>query len=312
MPDAALMSTDRQFRELLRRAAGNQAVSLRVFSIPDVERSDASCRHVSEHHEATENLWDAELDGLIVTGTEPRAAALVDEPHWPFLARLIDWAAEHTTSTVWSCLSAHAAVYRLDRIERQRHDAKLSGVFECASVTDHTLMALGSPRWCTPHSRYNGMPEEALVAQGYRILSRAADAGADIFMKHPKSLFVFLQGHPEYDARALLREYRRDVRRYLISDRYEYPDLPIGYFSAGATEALIGFRDQAMRERDTSLLPGFELLMARQIVTDPWRPAATQLFANWLSFLAVDRPAAVGWSPAGARGHEGIAVTADG
>jgi homoserine O-succinyltransferase len=313
MPDAALKSTDRQFRELVLRAAGDRAVSLRVFSIPSVVRSDAGRRHVSEHHEDMAKLWDAELDGLIVTGTEPRAADFIDEPYWPSLTQLIDWAAEHTTSTVWSCLSAHAAVYHLDRIERRPHGAKLSGIFECVPVADHTLTALGTPQWCTPHSRYNGMPEEALVTHGYRILSRAADAGADIFIKHPQSLFIFLQGHPEYDAGALLREYRRDVRRYLTAERNEYPDVPTGYFNAGAADALLEFRDRAIRERHAELLPGFELLMAKQIVSDPWRPAATQLYANWLSLLAEDQPAAVESLSRGLmNGHQEMAVLADG
>jgi homoserine O-succinyltransferase len=312
MPDAALKSTERQFRELLLRAAGDRAASLRVFSIPGVPRSDAGRRHVSEHHEDIEKLWDAGLDGLIVTGTEPRAADLADEPYWPFLVRLIDWAAEHTTSTVWSCLSAHAAAYRLDRIERRPRAAKASGVFECVSVADHPLMALGTTRWCTPHSRYNGIPEAALLAHGYRILSHAADAGADVFIKQPKSLFVFLQGHPEYDAGALLREYRRDVRRYLTEERNEYPNLPTGYFSAEVAEALLEFRDQALRQRHAELLPGFELLMAKQTVSDPWRPAATQLFANWLSLLAEDQPAAIGWPDPRLRGHQEMAVIADG
>jgi homoserine O-succinyltransferase len=312
MPDAALRSTERQFRELLLRAAGTRAVSLRVFSMPGVQRSDAGRRHVSEHHEDMEKLWDAGLDGLIVTGTEPRAADLIHEPYWPFLARLIDWAAEHTTSTVWACLSAHAAVYRLDHIKRRRLGGKLSGVFECVPVFDHALMALRPPRWCTPHSRYNGVPEEALVAHGYQILSCAAEAGPDIFIKRPKSLFVFLQGHPEYDARALLREYQRDVRRYLVAERSEYPDLPIGYFSAEAADALLSFRDRAMRDRGVELLPGFELLMAKQTVSDPWRPVATQLFANWLSLLAEDRPVAVGWPTRGLGGHQEMTVIADG
>ncbi|MGH7094256.1 MAG: homoserine O-acetyltransferase/O-succinyltransferase family protein, partial [Stellaceae bacterium] len=101
MPDAALKSTERQFRELLQSAAGNRPLSLRVFSIPGLARSDAGQRHVDENHEDIAGLWDAALDGLIVTGAEPRAANLDDEPYWPTLARLIEWAADHTVATVW-------------------------------------------------------------------------------------------------------------------------------------------------------------------------------------------------------------------
>lgn len=296
MPDAALKSTERQFRELLASAAGGRAVSLRVFSIPALPRSAAGRQHVQEHHEDIAELWGAGFDGLIVTGTEPRAASLADEPYWPILARLVDWAAEHTVSTVWSCLSAHAAAFHLDRIERRPRAAKLSGVFDCSRVAEHPLVSRGPARWCTPHSRHNDLPEEVLAAHGYQILSRAAGAGADIFTKRTKSLFVFLQGHPEYDAGALLREHRRDVGRYLTGEREDYPDLPTGYFDPATADALLAFRDQAMRQRDAELLPGFQLLMAEQTVTDPWRPAAVRLYASWLALLATAEPAPVGWT----------------
>ena len=49
-------------------------------------------------------------------------------------------------------------------------------------------------------------------------------------MKQRESLFVFFQGHPEYDAVTLLLEYRRDVGRYLRRERDTYPPMPQGYF----------------------------------------------------------------------------------
>src|SRR5579862_9380020 len=134
MPDAALKSTERQFRELLTSAAGDAPVRLRYFSLPDVPRSAAGQAYVAEHHEPIETLWGGTFDGLIVTGNAPRAVRLADEPYWPALAKLVDWADAHTISTVWSCLAAHAAVLRLDGIERRPLAGKLSGVFECFRV----------------------------------------------------------------------------------------------------------------------------------------------------------------------------------
>ena len=150
MPDAALKTTERQFRELIADAAGPQAVRVRVFSLPGLDRSDAARRHVAENHEDIEELWGAELDGLIVTGTEPRAERLADEPYWPALTRLIDWAAEHTISSAWSCLAAHAAVHHLDGLVRRPLAAKLSGVFECGGTVDHPLLGRFPARWRTP------------------------------------------------------------------------------------------------------------------------------------------------------------------
>ena len=296
MPDGALKSTELQFRELLAMAAGGRAVQIRVFSIPELPRSDAGRQHVQEHHEDIAELWSTTFDGLIVTGAEAHTANLADEPCWPTLKRLIDWATERTVSTVWSCLAAHAAAFHLDGIERHRRKVKLSGVFACERVTDHPLVAFGTTRWCTPHSRYNDLPEEVLVDHGYEILSRAAGAGADIFLKRPDSVFVFLQGHPEYDAGALSREYRRDVARYLVGRRDDYPELPSGYFDAATAATLLEFREQATHRRDAELVARLELMLAGRIFANPWRPAALRLFTNWLSLLGDGRPAAVGWA----------------
>src|SRR5271155_1707983 len=72
MPDAALKSTERQFRDLLASATGDTPVRLRIFSLPEVPRSSAGQAHVTAHHEPIENLWAGEIDGLIVTGNAPR------------------------------------------------------------------------------------------------------------------------------------------------------------------------------------------------------------------------------------------------
>jgi hypothetical protein len=43
-----------------------------------------------------------------------------------------------------------------------------------------------------PHSRWNEVPEEALLAWA-RVLTRSEDAGVDASVKQRGSLFVFLQ-----------------------------------------------------------------------------------------------------------------------
>jgi len=298
MPDAALKSTERQFRELIADAAPGRAVAVRTFSFPALPRSERGRQYIRENHEDVAGLWDLDLDGLIVTGAEPRAERLEDEPYWPDLTRLVDWAAEHTNAVLFSCLAGHAAVHYLDGIERRPRPAKLSGVFACGRVADHPIVAGGATRWSTPHSRYNELPEEELVAHGYRILSRSPGAGADIFVKREKSLFVFLQGHPEYDANSLLLEYRRDVGRYLSGERDTYPDMPEEYFDTATTESLLWFRDEGLRRRDAELMPSFQMLLAEQAVSNSWRPAALRLFSNWLTHLDEERSRRPGWARA--------------
>jgi homoserine O-succinyltransferase len=293
MPDAALRTTERQVRDLLSRAAGDMLVSLRIFSLPELPRSEAGRLHVGQFHEPAAALWTSRVDALIVTGTEPKAVTLEEEPYWPTLTRLVDWAEEHTTSTIWSCLAAHGAAHYLDGIERQPLDGKLFGVFECDKASDHPLVDGGPARWCVPHSRYNELPEPALVSAGYRVLTRSPEVGADMFVKERKSLFLFLQGHPEYDATALFGEYRRDIRRFLAGDSDCYPNLPQGYFNRETAEAMMAFRERALRQRDIALLPSFPATAGRHLAA-PWRPVATHLYSNWLNYLIERRDARPG------------------
>jgi homoserine O-succinyltransferase len=289
MPDAALRTTERQFRELLSAAAQNRAVRLRLVSLPEVPRAEAGRSHIEQNYEDIDELWSSRVDGLIVTGTEPRASELAEEPYWPALTRLIDWAEDCAISTVWSCLAAHAAVLHRDGIRRQALSEKLSGVFDCARAGDHTIMDGAPVRWRVPHSRYNGLAEDSLISSGYRVLSRSPEAGADMFIKERKSLSIFFQGHPEYDRGALLREYRRDVGRFLAGERDDYPEMPRGYFDEESAAMFIGFRKQALRNRNIDLLPSFPAAAAEAKLVHAWHEAAVRLYANWLSYLAEQR-----------------------
>src|ERR1700691_5484162 len=131
MPDPALEATERQFIDLIRAAASKTIVRLLLFSIPKIPRADTTRQDMAERYRDIAELWDAHLDGLIVTGTEPRMKNLKDEPYWATLAQVVDWARENTASTIWSCLAAHAAVLHVDGIERRPRTEKLFGVFAC-------------------------------------------------------------------------------------------------------------------------------------------------------------------------------------
>ncbi len=164
MPDAALEATERQFTDLIRAATPNAVVLLRLFTLPEMARGEAARNALAGRYRDVAALWDTPLDGLIVTGAEPRAKNLMDEPYWDTLSRLVDWAKDHTASTIWSCLAAHAAVLHCDGIERRALKQKLFGVFDCRLVADHPMTEhFPEPLW-VPHSRYNDLPEDALAA----------------------------------------------------------------------------------------------------------------------------------------------------
>jgi homoserine O-succinyltransferase len=283
MPDSALKTTERQFMRLVQAAAGNIRVNFHCFSLPAVARSKQASEHIAHDYADIADLDRLGIDGLIVTGAEPIAVNLPDEPFWNQLTGIIDWARTNTRSTIWSCLAAHAAVKHLDGIERHRLSEKCSGVYDCSKASDDWLTRGLPATLKVSHSRYNELRESELTSRGYQILTRSDHAGVDIFARQLESRFIFFQGHPEYDTSSLQREYMRDLGRYLAGERDNYPNIPAGYFDEASVEQLENFERRARINRDPVLaaeLPGLTLRPDIAAGT-----AANAIFRNWLGFL---------------------------
>ena len=284
MPDAALEATETQFLRLLQSAAGPHPIELRLAYLPEVGRAGGALERVRSAYRPIDELLEQTADALIVTGLEPAAPRLVDEPYWPRIGQVLEWAERNTHSSIWSCLAAHAAVQYLDGIERQRLAEKRCGVFAHELGVHALARGLRAPL-CTPHSRWNDLPVPALRAAGYTLLSYSAQNGADIFIKERATLLLFLQGHPEYEATTLLREYRRDIGRFLRGQQPHYPQLPEGYLSAEATQLLLGFREQALVRPDPQLLSSLPLARIEAGIENRWQVNAVALYRNWLEHL---------------------------
>jgi homoserine O-succinyltransferase len=284
MPDSALQATERQFMRLLTAAAGNNRIRFHCFSLPSVKRLEAAKWRIDRKYTDIADLDRLHIDGLIVTGAEPNAATLPDEPFWQELTEIVDWAKTNTRSTIWSCLAAHAAVLHLDGIERQRLDAKCSGIYHCFGVADHWLTdGLPSP-FPVSHSRLNELRADDLAARDYQLLTLSPQGGVDIFAKQLCSQFIFFQGHPEYDPLSLEREYLRDISRFLANERDSYPAFPADYFDAETEERLASFESRARVERRPALSTELPDRTLRQDTATG--AAATAILRNWLNYLS--------------------------
>jgi homoserine O-succinyltransferase len=133
-------------------------------------------------------------------------------------------------------------------------------------------------------------------------LTHSDAAGVDAFVKQYRSLFVFLQGHREYDADSLAREYRRDLIRFIEGRRDTCPALPENYFDRKTSAALTRFSDEMQADADTALLERIPSIEPRPSVHSGWHAAASRFFANWISYVgetkmqharAADRPTMV-------------------
>jgi homoserine O-succinyltransferase/O-acetyltransferase len=286
MPDSALVGTERQFLRLLTEAATGHDIAIRLGSLPEVQRGDVARARIAENYWSLADLISGELDALIVTGSEPRAPVLEDEPYWGAMTQLLKWADAALVSSVWSCLAAHMAVRTLDGIQRRPLPNKMSGVYDFHVRHSDSVVRSTSGRIRTPHSRWNGLRGEDLVARGYRVLTTSDDGQVDTFIRDGRSLLVFCQGHPEYLEDTLLREYRRDVQRFLSRERPGFPRLPDGYLSEEGQALAAEFERSVLADPVETGAARFPFdRLAREVRRD-WFEDAAALYRNWLNEIA--------------------------
>jgi len=290
MPDSALEDTEVQFFELLDAASGNIPVFLSLYSLTGVPREERGQQHLNSFYFGTNDLLNGRFDAVIMTGTEPRQPNLRNEPYWFALANVLDWAESNTTSTILSCLAAHAGVLHSDGVGRCRLNDKQFGVFDFAKAANHPLTGGTGQLVRFPHSRWNEVQAAALAACGYLVLTQSAEGGVDSFVKKKKqSLFLHFQGHPEYGAQTLLKEYRRDIKRFLRRERETYPSMPKGYFDAAGANLLTDFRDSVLSDRREQLMEGFPEAALVGTLQKTWQSSAIAIYSNWLQYVLINK-----------------------
>ena len=291
MPDAALEATERQFVELLAPAADDIVVRLQaVLAAGRAARRRGPRATWPAAIAISPSCGTRRLDGLIVTGTEPRAPNLKDEPYWPRCASRRLGARQHRfDDLVVSRRARRRAAHRRHRAPTARRQAVRRVRLRLRDA--HPPVRRARDRSCGCRIRAATIcAKPTLASCGYRVLTRSAAAGVDTFARSRTTAC-------SYSSRAirntrptrLLREYRRDIGRFLRGEKSDYPSIPQGYFHRYATSLLNAFREQALGNRREDLLASFPMQSLEAALTNTWRSAAVPIYANWLSYLAAQR-----------------------
>lgn len=287
MPDAALRATEQQFLRLVGEANQIVQVIVHPFSLPGIERGPEAQRYVDAHYESLDDLKRDGLDALVLTGANVAEPDLADEPFWEPLGDLMAWAQDNVTSTLCSCLATHALVQRFHGITRRRMQDKRWGVFAHQVVDPtHPLVRATNTRFDAPHSRWNTITPARLREAGVRVLAETVDGGFHLGTSPDGLRVVYFQGHPEYDTISLLKEYDREVQRYLDGELTGSPPHPAGYLSDAATRIVNDHMEAAIVARDAGREP--PPLPQAQILPhldNTWVDTARSIFANWLGLV---------------------------
>jgi len=287
MPDAALAATERQFMRLI--GSSNRIAQLYVhpFTIEGIDREGAAKDHVDSYYEDWRELQRNGLDALIITGANVTEADITLERFWEPLTAVAEWAGENICSVLCSCLASHALFKYFHGITRNHLTEKQWGVYSHRVVdTAHPLTATINTRFDAPHSRFNDVPRSQLEAVGIKVLAQSEQVGVHLAVSADGFRWVYFQGHPEYDIISLLKEYKREIGRYIRGECDEYPPYPEHYFAADAIARLEKYKSAATAAFDAGRpvpeLPEAEMI---PLLENSWTDTGKAIFNNWLGLV---------------------------
>ena len=287
MPDAALAATEAQFMGLV--GACDQIAQFYVypFSLAELNRGAQAAEHISQYYYDFADLADQGLDALIITGANVANPSLDQEPFWEPLIEVVRWAENNVASILCSCLATHALVKHRYGIDRQRLPRKQWGVYSHRITRpEHPLMRDINTRFDAPHSRYNEITRSQLDEAGLIVLIESPEAGVHLTVSPDQFRIVYFQGHPEYNANSLLKEYKREVLRYLSDERESTPRYPEHYFSDEAMEIAATYIKRAEKAKsDGSAPPDFPEKDLESLVENTWGDTGKAIVNNWLGLV---------------------------
>lgn len=287
MPDAVLQVTERQFMRLVGGCNQIAQFFVHPFSVPGLHRSQQAQAYIDRYYDNFNCLKEQGLDALIITGANVANPVLEKEPFWEPLEQVMSWAEQEVTSVLCSCLATHALLKHFHGVERQPLPRKQWGVYSHRISTPiHPLLSDINTRFDVPHSRYNGISREQFLAAGLEILAESREAGVHMAVSPDLFRIIYFQGHPEYNANSLLKEYKREVRRFLLGEREDYPPHPDNYFSEKAAAIADAYREMVLvARRRGSQPPPFPEEAILPELDNTWGDTAKAVFNNWLGLV---------------------------
>ncbi|MDH3430342.1 MAG: homoserine O-succinyltransferase [Gammaproteobacteria bacterium] len=285
MPDAALTATERQFIHLVGSSNPIAQFFVYPFSLPQLNRGEKAEEHIDKYYFQFDDLAEQGLDALIITGANVINPSLVQEPFWGPLIEVVRWAKDNVASVFCSCLATHALVKHYHDIDRRHLSQKRWGVYSHKVLRqDHPLLRDVNTRFDAPHSRYNDVSRQQFEDAGCQVLAESDDVGVHLAVSPDQFHTLYFQGHPEYGAISLLKEFKREAKRFVSGERKKLPRVPENFFSAEGEDIANRYIAQLQSASGADLLafPEDEL---RPHCDNTWGDTGKAIVNNWLGLV---------------------------
>jgi homoserine O-succinyltransferase len=154
----------------------------------------------------------------------------------------------------------------------------------------HPLLREVNTRFDVPHSRHNDISRKQLEDAGLTVLIDSVEGGVHMAVSPDQFRLIYFQGHPEYDSNSLLKEFKRELFRYLDGETTVVPPFPKHYFSNGATavatrmvDRFVSAKAEGLRSTDMDTR-SFEAEFEARI-DNTWGDSAKAVINNWLGLV---------------------------
>ena len=288
MPDTALAATERQFFRLVGESNPIAQFYLHPFTLGELPRGEAARAHIERYYDSFGQIRDEGLDALIITGANVTHPDLSQEPFWEPLREVFHWAQENATSVLCSCLATHAAMqFAHGQKRRALPGGKCWGVFPHRVIRQsHPLVNDVNTQFDVPHSRFNDISAAQFGAAGLHVLVESAQAGVHLAVSADGFRVVYFQGHPEYDTVSLLKEYKREVQRFAVGERGDYPPFPENHFKPREQAILEEYRRRLVAARAAGEpAPEFPEALVATRIDNTWHDTAEGIIGNWIGLV---------------------------
>lgn len=279
MPDNAIEATERQFFRVIGHSNEIAQFYMHPFSLSKIKRSKKAQEHIDKYYKTFEQIKEQGLDALIITGanikTQPE-----EEPFYEQLKEVIEWSYKNVTSTLYSCLATHIVMNLKYKQKRHFIGKKCWGVFSHKVIEKtHPLVNGVNTRFDVPHSRFNEIKREQFIASDMKILAESS-VGVHLAVSSDLLRMILFQGHPEYDTISLLKEYKREIQKYIKGEIKKYPPMPENYLGKQAKAILKEYKNK-LKTKELSLEDFPENIIAKNI-DNTWHDTATAIINNWV------------------------------
>ncbi len=286
MPDAALEATERQFYRLIGESNPIVQIYIHPFTLPILARGEKAQQHIDTYYDTFESLQQAGLDALIITGANVTQPHLSDESFWEPLTEVVEWATNNVASTLCSCLATHAVMEFRHGQKRRHLQHKRWGVYAHKVTHMHPLVRGINTKFDVPHSRFNQIDKSQFQSAKAIVLVESEEAGVQLAVSKDGLRLVYFQGHPEYDAISLLKEYKREVVRFIRNELDEYPPFPANYLD-DYTESVF---DEYQQKVKTTIqlgreIPVFPEKLIVERVHNTWHDTGEAIVGKWLGLV---------------------------